>query len=483
MRRQGVAAWLMAFVVAAGVAATEPARAADDETIILLDRIHRLDDLSRALWPDWKVSETPLLLYDHDGSCYMLDHPDPPDAFEHARTRRPYRRSFERAPTASSGVAPGSGLVAGIPTAIVTWQQFDDEAVPAVFEQAFRVHVAEACPGPAGPVHLIEGYPVTGENLALSDIECRLLARALLAPGDSLAARAREFVAVRSFRRVVMGSPVAETYERALEFAAGLPAYVAERCRRDASAHIEGKDAAYVTGCLGAPKNVEACLAPKDDLEWYRESRFRWSGAAVCALLDRLLPEWRDETAGRCREPYDILWQLTRTELPNALDILNDNGYEARVEDRAAFVDGTKSDAERLFESIVADDRPSLAIDTRLLASSSVSYDPENIVAVDAHRFVHKRVLKIEYSGGTRVHIMGTPVAAFVGDDEFDIARLVMEAPEEYTVSVGGEELVLTPGVHHADEPLSVVAQGLLIEARAGVIMVGENKVTFVLHR
>ena len=83
----------MALVVAAGVAATEPARAADDEIIILLDRIHRLDDLSRALWPDWKVSETPLLLYDHDGSCYMLDHPDPPDAFERDRTRRPYRRA------------------------------------------------------------------------------------------------------------------------------------------------------------------------------------------------------------------------------------------------------------------------------------------------------------------------------------------------------------------------------------------------------
>lgn len=465
------------------LAAPAPARAADDEVVIRLDTIHRLDDLSRVLWPDWRVSDTPVLLYDHDGACYMLGHPDPPEAFERHHTRRPHRRSFESAPTASVGAAPESGLIAGAPTAVVTWQRFRDEAVPAVFEEAFRVHVAEACPELAGPVDLIEGYPVTGENLALSDIECELLARALIAPRDSLAARSREFVAVRSFRRVVMGSPVAEEYERALEFGWGLPAYVAERCRTEAQDHLDTKSAAYVSEHMGSPRDFGACLGPADDIEWYRRDRFRWSGAAVCTLLDELRPGWRGEIAGRCREPYDVLWELTRTELPNALDILAERGYAQRVPERAAFIEGTKTEAERRFEDIVHGERASITIDTRLLASSSVSYDPENIEQVDDHRFIHKRVLKIEYSGGTRVHVMGRPAAVFVGEDEFDIARLVVEAPDEYVVTVGGERLVLTPGVHHADDPLSVSGQGLLIEARAGVIMVGESRVTFVLHR
>ena len=460
-----------------------PAGAADEESVIRLDRIRRLDDLSRALWPDWKISDAPVVLYDGAGQCYLLNHPDPPGAFERARTGRPYRRTYHIAETTPGDLEPESGMLAGVPTAFVSWQRFVDEAVPAVFEEAFRVHLSETCPDMASHAELLEGYPMRGENLALSDIECELLARALTAPDDSVAQRAYEFVAVRSFRMAVLGSPVVEAYERYLEFACGVPAYVAERCRREAPGRLTGRDADPLAEALGVPKNVETCLRPLDDLDWYRSDRFRWSGAAICALLDRLGSGWKKETAESCREPYDILWQLSLTEMPSALDVLAERGYYLRVQDRDAFVDGTKSDAERLFESIVGWAGESIAIDTRLLASSSVSYDPENIEKVDDHRLVHKRVLKIEYSGGTRVHVIGTPVAAFVGADEFDISRLVMEAPEAYEVLVGGERLALTPGVHHADEPLSVSGPGLIIEARSGVVLVGEKRVTFVLHR
>ncbi len=479
LRVVGLAA--LALVVSGG-----PARApgiAVDEAVIRLDRIRRLDELSRSFWPDWEISDTAFILYDPQGSCYLLNHPDPPADFERRSTRSPYRRGFHSALTASVGLAPASGTLGGVPTAFVLWQRFSDEAAPSAFEEAFRVHMLEECPDLVEPVRLIEGYPMSGENLALADVECELLARALLAPSDSLERWTHEFMAVRSFRRVGLGSPAAEAYERRLEFAHGLPAYVGERCRREASDRLDRKDAESLAGCFGTPKNVEACLRPVDDLDWYRTERYRWSGAAICALLDRLHPGWREEASEHCREPYEILWRLTRTELPSALDVLRGYDYGARIEERSAFLDGTKTDAERLFERVVAGEGQTITVDTRLLASSSVSYDPENIERVDKHRLVHKRVIKIEYSGGTRVHVMGRLVAAFVGDDEFDIARLVMEAPERYDVTVGGRPLVMTPGVHHADEPLSVSGPGLLIEARSGVIMVGENKVTFVLHR
>jgi hypothetical protein len=461
-----------------------PARAVvPEDTVIRLDRICRLDRLSRALWPGWKISDTAVILYDSQGSCCLLNHPDPPDGFERGMTRSPYRRSFHSAPAASVHLAPDSGALGGVPTAFVPWQRFLDEAVPAVFEEAFRVHVAEKCPGLTAPVDLVEGYPITAENLALSDIECELLARALLAPSDSLGRWTREFVAVRTFRRIGLGSPMAEAHERRLEFAHGLAAYVGERCRGEARGRLDRKDADFLAGCFGTPTPPGVCSGPVDDLNWYRTERYRRSGAALCVLLDRVLPGWREEASGACREPYEILWQLTRTELPSALEVLRAHDYAARVEERAVFVDGMKTDAERFFERVVTGGGQMIAVDTRLLASSSVSYDPENIERVDEHRLVHKRIIKIEYSGGTRVHVTGRPVAVFVGDDEFDIARLVMKAPGQYRVTVGGEPLEMTPGVHHADEPLSVSGPGLLIEARSGVIMVGENKVTFVLHR
>ena len=85
---------------------------------------------------------------------------------------------------------------------------------------------------------------------------------------------------------------------------------------------------------------------------------------------------------------------------------------ESRMAEKRAFIDSMKSGPEKLFEGITEGDHPILAIDTHLLASSQVSYDPENIVEVDEHRMVHKRVIRIEYSGGTHVHVIGRPIAA-----------------------------------------------------------------------
>jgi hypothetical protein len=174
---------------------------------------------------------------------------------------------------------------------------------------------------------------------------------------------------------------------------------------------------------------------------------------------------------------------MMRTKVPRASEVLAAYDVEGRTEERRAFIQGTKSDAERLFEEITEGAHPILTIDTHLLASSQVSYDPENIETVDAHRFVHKRIIKIEYSGGTHVHVIGRPVATIVGQDEFDIERLIMEAPEDYAVTMRGEPLPLESGVTEITGHLCVEGPGLSVEAEAGIMMVGEGKVTFVLHR
>ena len=58
-----------------------------------------------------------------------------------------------------------------------------------------------------------------------------------------------------------------------------------------------------------------------------------------------------------------------------------------------------------------------------------------------------------------------------------------MAAPEDMSVTVGGEPLALTKGVHQITGHLSVEGGGISIEAEAGIVMVGESKVTFMLHR
>ncbi|MFH1502087.1 MAG: hypothetical protein ABIG03_03475 [Candidatus Eisenbacteria bacterium] len=477
----GVLSCAAALIAAASAAAVQPPSEAVDEAIQRLSAIRELDGLSRELWPGWKISDTAFAIYeDGGGFCYLVNHPDPPAAFSKERTSGRSRRSYHAVEAAS--VDPGAGSLNGAVTAFLSWDDFDGEAVPLAFEHAFRAHLVEECPALRSISPPVDGYPLTPENLALSDIECQLLSRASVAPDDSLGLWTREFVAVRNYRRLRLSSPAAVAYERRLEQLSGLSSYVGERAKLRVADHLDGESAELLAGNLGTPAGARACAAEPRGLDWYREHRYRTSGAVLCELLDRFHPEWRKE-AGTCPDPYEVLWQLTRTDLPKAFEVLPRYDFLAGVEEKASYVEGLKSDAERLFDEIVGGPGEKLVVNTGLLASSSVSYDPENVAPVDDNRVVHRRIIKIEFSGGTRVHMVGRPTAATVGEDEFDIEQLTISAPGDYVVRVGGDTLELTPGVHQFDEPISVAGDGILVEARAGVIMVSDNKVTFILHR
>ena len=459
--------------------------AADDvplDALTCLEEVRGLDGLSDDLWPHWDISDASFALYRPEETCYLIHRSHPPDGFERIRGRLPVRGRVYRAPASTVVLTPETGYLGGEPTAYLDIEEFTGAPLPTAFREAFRAYDAAHCGAMTERVELFEGYPLTAKNMAFSDIECAFLARAVDAPDDSVHERTLEFLAIRSVRRIgILGEAV--RYERWLEVTDGLPAYVAERCRDKADGYLKGDSREVLARGLHGPGCFEACARSEGTLDWYSRDRFACTGAAVCMLLDRLKPGWKREVEEDCVEPYDVLWEMMRTRIPRASDVLGDYDVDALVADKQAFIDAMKSPEERLFEEITEGDHRTLTVDTHLLASSQVSYDPENVVAVDDHRFVHNRMIKIQYSGNTHVHILGRPIAAVVGSGEFDITRLIMEEPEEYSVTVGGYPLQLTRGVHEITGHLSVECPGVSIEAEAGVVMVGEAGVTFMLHR
>jgi hypothetical protein len=462
------------------------ARASDGELPLAamerLAAIRRLDDLSGDLWPHWDISDGSFALYRPDETCYLIHHRHPPDGFERVRGRLPVRGRVYRGPASAEEVSPESGFLGGDATAYLHMDEFARQPLPTAFREAFRAHNAARCGSMTEPVDLFEGYPMAPKNLVLADIECELLMLAVAAPDDSLELRTLEFLAVRAVRRIgILGEAV--QYERWLEVEDGLPTYVSERCRREAGATLEGESRELLAAGLDGPGCFEACAKSEGTPGWYSCDRFGCTGAAICMLLDRLAPDWKREAEEDCVEPYEILWGMMRTKIPRASEVLRRYDVIARVAERGAYIEGMKSEPEKLFEEITQGDHQVLTVDTHLLASSQVSYDPENIAEVDAHRAVHKRVIRIEYSGGTHVHVIGRPVAAVLGEDEFDIEQLIVEAPEDLSVAIDGQPLALTRGVHQITGHLSVEGGGVSIEAEAGVIVVGEAGVTFMLHR
>ncbi len=476
----------MAAVILTLLVATAgtPAAAMDartEEALLKIEAVLEMSEFSEDLWPSWDISETPFALQDADSSFYLINHPRPPANFQRVRDESSLRTAVYRA---EPGDFPRgeARLVEGVSTALLDLGRLGGEVVPLAFEASFRAHGAEVCAGRLEPIDLIAGYPMDAWNVVLADIECRLLHRLALAPDDSLGVCVREFASVRRHRRLRMGGRYGE-FERRIEFSEGIPAYLAERCRQEAEPHLRGRFGRRLSDALGEPGALARCFPESPGPAWYRGERFRWTGAVLCGVMDRFDPDWKAEVMRECADPFEIMLQQVRGDMPPARDVLDRFGYDELVAGMTTTIEESKSDAERLFEGIVRGDRPTMSISTHLLASGEVSFDPSRIQKVDAHREVHTGALKIEYSGGTHFYAMGIPAAVVLGDDEFDFRTVVVAVPEEYSIVLDGEPFELVNGVHEFTRSLSVTAEGLSLEAAAGSVMVGASGVSFILFR
>lgn len=452
-----------------------------EDALLKIEAVLDMAELSEDLWPAWDISETPFALRCPDSTCYLINHPRPPVHFQRVREESSLRTVVYRA-NAQDIPSGETCLIEGISTAVLDLWDPGVEVVPRAFEESFRAHGSGLCEDRLRPIELLSGYPMDAWNLVLADIECRLLQRAALAPAESLGLCVLEFASVRRHRRLRMGGRYAE-FERRIEFTEGIPAYLAERCRGEAESYLGGRFGPRLENALGAP-GVLDCHAPESPgLDWYRGERFLWTGAVLCSVMDRFDPDWKRAVSLECVDPFEVLCRRVKGKTPPAKAILARFAYEQLVASMTTTIEESKSDAERLFESIARSESPTLSISTHLLVSGEISFDPSRIEKVDAHREVHTGRLRIEYSGGTHLYVIGVPAAVVLGSDEFDLRKVMLTAPEEYTVVLDGEELEIKEGVYEFTRSLSVTAEGISLEAMSGAVMVGTSGIAFILHR
>lgn len=463
-----------------------PSRGAVDhqaeEALLKIEAVLEMADLSQAVWPGWDISATPFALHCPDGFCYLVNHPDPPEGFEPVGDETSVRgATVFRAPL--TGVEDDEPcLVGGVPTAVVDFDGFCEEALPQAFEAAFRAYEMALCPNLSTPITLAVGYPSDSQALVSADIECLLLRRAASAPDDSLAQYVQDFTSVRKHRRLRMGRRYAE-YERRIEFGEGIARYVADLCRETGRAHLVGPNSIRLEDSVGEPYGLESGLEQYPGPTWYRVGRFRWTGALLCKVMDRLDPGWKETSSRDCTDPFELILRITKGKTSPPRMVLARYGYEELVAARAAEIERSKTGSLRMFERITESTTPLFTIDTHLLASGEVRFDPSGIERVDAHREVHTRLFQIEYSGGTYIHVIGHPVAVTLGDDEFDFRRLAIIAPDTFSVVLDGEELPVEDGIYQFTRLLSVTGEGFSMEAQAGTVMIGAKGISFILHR
>jgi hypothetical protein len=354
--------------------------------------------------------------------------------------------------------------------------------VPATFEAAFKAHIQAGCPELGSPDDPLVGAPSQPRDVALADIEREIALAAISAHPDSVRGLIRDLVSIRSYRRAGMTYGFVNR-ERAREFRDGMAAYVRFKARDMATGYIDPADVSLLTPSVKDTFCLKGWLCKPIGLDWYRDDRFACMGAAVCFLLDATGVEWRSQVVERCIDPYALLWTEYMGGSPDVTPLLARYGFDEREAEARDFIDSTKSGPEKLFDEITQSTAPIFLINTERLASTSVSFDRAQIAEVDAHREVHKRVIKLEFSGGTHVYVIGRPTAVVLGDGEFDFRQLMLAAPEEYDIRVDGVPFTPLPGINQLTGALTVTAMGLEIEAQDAIIVAAENRLSFVLHR
>lgn len=475
-RIAGLLAAAAVLVVTASCAPTNMHGGADGDLLGRAAGVLSEDELSESLWPGWEVSLMPLALYREGGACYLIRHPKPPTTFSRSRDSYPIRDTVYEGATSDAAVDIDDTSIGDVATIMMDADSVADMAAGDILCEAFRVHELGFCAGLPEMPDLVTGYPVIPHQLAMADIECEALALALTAPPESLEVRVLEFVSLRSFRRMDMMRRYVE-YERRMEFEHGIPGYIKLACKAIRSARNPGHGHG-----LSTAEEAAAALSHAADVEWYRGDRFSCTGAALCSLLDRYHPQWKGEVERRCVEPYEILRGITRGHAPGPSGLLERYRYEARKEDHRLRLEAEKSEAERAYDSIVGSEAPTLIVQTKLLSSASLSYDPENILRVDARREVHSRLIRLECSGGTHIRVLGRPTAVDLGEGDLVIEQMTFAAPSDISIVCDGVPLGSDAGVTHAQRSLIVSGEGLSIEAAAAAVIVGEARTTIILH-
>ncbi len=274
---------------------------------------------------------------------------------------------------------------------------------------------------------LLLHYPTLSvENNVGMALEGEALKSALFA-GDveTLEASVLSWLAIRRERRAAL-PPEAIQYEDGTELNEGLAKYVEWRLSEALEGRTPGAGMAWVSGFSGygdlgfvrqrLAEDMRASLAGEklvnNDPYGTAPVRFRlyYSGMAMGALLDRLMPEWK----ARIMQPGTTLSGLVREALDPGDALLDAWTEESRTDPRRAELVASKTRlaeagrqaATQKLAGIYDGKKTLLCVDYTALgtAPESWSFTPFGITVVDEHRTIYDQIpVSAQFADGSFV--------------------------------------------------------------------------------
>ena len=335
------------------------------------------------LWPGFEPARMPIALFDGEKTV-LLRHPAPPPEFI-PLPGHPGALFYEgRYPAVvSNRVVEIGGALTG--TVLATPSEPIHGTLLACIEEVFHAFWRPRHPSFRPDEMIRYGYPIDdAENLIRLLAEDEALARAIEAGGERDAAAWAAAAAKLRSERTASLSPEVRLYETAMETMEGTANYVSRIALGE------------------APSETAVRLRqarPADGIRW----RFYDSGAAVCMLLERLLPGWKELSE---QDPAREIGGLLGAEIerrrvaPAAFPLREMKTFRAAADARIA---GLVRSRREMRADVLG--RPGGRVVVELAAGAGPlrveRFDPMSLFILDRGQVVHANYLTLTAESGS----------------------------------------------------------------------------------
>lgn len=499
------AAGLLAVCLPADAA---PALTDPDKQLLagLAEAYHLSQTKGHAIWPGFELERRPVALYDRNRVAFLLNHPRPPKGFVKLASPLPlplatpvyvrYGRSPEFEKAASLSL-----MLNGTQTAVLPYPFFfydgavtPRDFVPALFasyiQHGFRAFASYERQAESR----FNAYPIDNlPNMAMADLENKMLAVALQADSQDLAKRnALWFVAMRRERQERLGQPHA-AYEDQAEAVEGSTRFAEVKFVSAASTGYQPLRSPHLAASVPLKeadmvRQISGLLHQTIDPNALRRDRFSLTGAAMALLLDRFgAPRWRQElTAGA--ELDELLARAIDYSDAQRKGLLRE---AERVYAYARTLKELEDTVGRMPTSLKAfNASPGLRVTVTLPpVASLVELDSEpsrsgrdglaiasaaSPVEIDASTLLASKLDAFDYKKGTlSLWVKSRPILMRSTDLAWPFQNVSFYAePERLKITVDGQTGDLQQGSRVFTRGLKIEADGVLVKASRGTLVV-----------
>lgn len=419
----------------------------DPDLLIMLKESQNIhDQLSDKLYPNWNFKKTPILFYKPNVQELLINFPHKPEGFVkyegfnpldgqtiYVRNDMTYIEYDDQnttieidgikvlvvADTYSSMRNQLRGAIMNQPqdflnTWLDNWNFIGSpyHKLGTILHEGFHVHQEQLAKGKNANEGSVSHYPFLNPiNNALYVLEGLILKDALLAKDQKLISRkAQQFVSIRNHRQSLMDSTFV-AYENLNEFAEGTAKYIEYKFFSQGENITPIKEMKYVNGFIDykneLPNFLRKEIEDMVNIVSVNDNRFGnkfgagplrfklyYLGACQGLLLDKVMPNWKDEIFNEGIYLSDLLERATGLSDKEKNDLFEitktEYGYNEIYQEKLEFEKEGKEVVKNKVDAIMKTKNTLVVIDYSDHKFAGMSYTPFGVTKVDENSAIYE---------------------------------------------------------------------------------------------